>query len=74
MEVFETLPIVPLRDVVVKAVAGTALTNQNITFTDEAIQALIQRYTREAGFATSSGRSRRSVAGAQGGRRRQEFR
>jgi ATP-dependent Lon protease len=37
------------RFLVLKAVAGTGLTNQNITFTDEAIQTMIQRYTREAG-------------------------
>jgi len=32
-----------------KAVAGTGLTTQNVTFTDAAIQTMIQRYTREAG-------------------------
>src|SRR5215470_12599916 len=32
-----------------KAVEGAGLTKDNITFTDEAIQAVIQRYTREAG-------------------------
>jgi len=37
------------RFLVLKAVAGTGLTNQNITFTDAAIQTMIQRYTREAG-------------------------
>jgi ATP-dependent Lon protease len=37
------------RFLVLKAVAGTGLTNQNITFTDEAIRTMIQRYTREAG-------------------------
>src|SRR5713226_4097060 len=36
------------RFLVLKAVAGTGLTHQNITFTDEAIQTMIQRYTREA--------------------------
>src|SRR5262245_56138064 len=32
-----------------KAVEGAGLTKDNITFTDEAIQTIIQRYTREAG-------------------------
>jgi ATP-dependent Lon protease len=32
-----------------KAVEGAGLTKQNITFTDEAIQTVINRYTREAG-------------------------
>jgi ATP-dependent Lon protease len=32
-----------------KAVEGTGLTKENITFTDEAIQTVISRYTREAG-------------------------
>src|SRR5881394_1906873 len=32
-----------------KAVEGTGLTKENITFTDEAIQVVINRYTREAG-------------------------
>jgi ATP-dependent Lon protease len=32
-----------------KAVEATGLTDQNITFTEEAFQAIIQRYTREAG-------------------------
>ena len=32
-----------------KAVEGTGLTGKNITFTDDAIQTVIQRYTREAG-------------------------
>jgi ATP-dependent Lon protease len=32
-----------------KAVTGTGLTADNIVFEDEAIQAIIQRYTREAG-------------------------
>src|SRR5207342_1383520 len=32
-----------------KAIEGTGLTNTNITFLDEAFQAIIQRYTREAG-------------------------
>src|ERR687887_2132779 len=32
-----------------KAVEGTGLTKENISFTDEAIQTVIQRYTREAG-------------------------
>jgi ATP-dependent Lon protease len=32
-----------------KAVEGTGLTAGNVTFADEAIQAVIQRYTREAG-------------------------
>jgi ATP-dependent Lon protease len=32
-----------------KAVEGTGLTKDNITFTDEAIQTVINRYTREAG-------------------------
>jgi len=37
------------RFLVRKAVEGTGLTKDNVTFTDEAIQTLIQRYTREAG-------------------------
>jgi len=37
------------RFLVRKAVDGTGLTNENITFADEAIQTIIQRYTREAG-------------------------
>jgi ATP-dependent Lon protease len=37
------------RFLVAKAVEGSGLTDKNITFTDEAIQAIIQRYTREAG-------------------------
>src|SRR4026209_2802657 len=32
-----------------KAVEGTGLTRENISFTDEAIQTVINRYTREAG-------------------------
>src|SRR5438046_10020003 len=32
-----------------KAIEGTGLTKDNITFTDEAIQVVINRYTREAG-------------------------
>jgi ATP-dependent Lon protease len=32
-----------------KAVEGAGLTSANVTFTDEALQAIIQRYTREAG-------------------------
>jgi ATP-dependent Lon protease len=32
-----------------KAVEGTGLTTANVTFTDDAMQAIIQRYTREAG-------------------------
>jgi ATP-dependent Lon protease len=32
-----------------KAVEGSGLSEKNIAFTDEAIQAIIQRYTREAG-------------------------
>jgi ATP-dependent Lon protease len=32
-----------------KAVEGTGLTEKNITFADEAVQVVIQRYTREAG-------------------------
>ena len=32
-----------------KAVEGAGLTKDNITFTDEALQTIIQRYTREAG-------------------------
>jgi ATP-dependent Lon protease len=32
-----------------KAIEATGLTDQNITFTDDAFQAIIQRYTREAG-------------------------
>jgi ATP-dependent Lon protease len=32
-----------------KAIEGAGLTNANITFLDEAFQAIIQRYTREAG-------------------------
>jgi len=32
-----------------KAIEGAGLTKDNITFTDEAVQAIIQRYTREAG-------------------------
>jgi ATP-dependent Lon protease len=32
-----------------KAVEGTGLTKENITFLDEAFQTIIQRYTREAG-------------------------
>jgi ATP-dependent Lon protease len=37
------------RFLVNKAVEGSGLTEKNITFTDEAIQVIIQRYTREAG-------------------------
>jgi ATP-dependent Lon protease len=32
-----------------KAIEGAGLTKDNITFSDEAVQAVIQRYTREAG-------------------------
>src|SRR5262249_29825591 len=32
-----------------KAIEGTGLTKDNISFIDESIQAVIQRYTREAG-------------------------
>ena len=32
-----------------KAVAGTGLTSKNITISDDALQTIIQRYTREAG-------------------------
>ena len=32
-----------------KAIPGTGLTSKNITFADEAVQTIIQRYTREAG-------------------------
>jgi ATP-dependent Lon protease len=32
-----------------KAIEGAGLTGENVTFTDEAIQTIIQRYTREAG-------------------------
>ena len=37
------------RFLVPKAVEGAGLTDKNITFTDEALQTVIQRYTREAG-------------------------
>ncbi len=37
------------RFLVPKAVEATGLTSANITFTDDALQAVIQRYTREAG-------------------------
>jgi ATP-dependent Lon protease len=37
------------RFLVVKAVEGAGLTSENIIFQDESIQAIIQRYTREAG-------------------------
>ena len=37
------------RFLVPKSVEGTGLTDKNITFTDEAIQTVINRYTREAG-------------------------
>ena len=37
------------RFLVPKSVEGTGLTEKNITFTDEALQSIIQRYTREAG-------------------------
>ncbi|MBI4476983.1 MAG: endopeptidase La, partial [Acidobacteria bacterium] len=37
------------RFLVRKSVEGTGLTASNITFTDDAIQTIIQRYTREAG-------------------------
>ena len=37
------------RFLVPKAVEATGLTDDNITFTDDALQAVIQRYTREAG-------------------------
>jgi ATP-dependent Lon protease len=37
------------RFLVPKSVEGTGLTEKNITFTDEAIQTVINRYTREAG-------------------------
>ena len=37
------------RFLVPKAVEGNGLTDKNITFDDDALQAIIQRYTREAG-------------------------
>jgi ATP-dependent Lon protease len=37
------------RFLVLKAVEATGLTDKNLTFTDDALQAVIQRYTREAG-------------------------
>jgi len=37
------------RFLIPKAVQGTGLTKANISFTDDAIQTIIQRYTREAG-------------------------
>src|SRR6186997_2265249 len=37
------------RFLVPKSVEGTGLTEKNITFADEAVQTIIQRYTREAG-------------------------
>ena len=37
------------RFLVPKSVEGTGLTPDNITFTDDALQTIIQRYTREAG-------------------------
>src|SRR5512143_2532114 len=37
------------RFLVLKSVEGTGLTAENITFTDDAISTVIQRYTREAG-------------------------
>src|SRR5512139_2761117 len=37
------------RFLVKKALEGTGLTRTNLTFTDEGIQTIIQRYTREAG-------------------------
>ena len=37
------------RFLVPKALQGTGLTSANITFTDDGIQTIIQRYTREAG-------------------------
>ncbi len=37
------------RFLVSKAVEGSGLSEKNITFTEEALQAVIQRYTREAG-------------------------
>jgi ATP-dependent Lon protease len=37
------------RFLVPKSVQGTGLTKANVTFTDDAIQTIIQRYTREAG-------------------------
>jgi ATP-dependent Lon protease len=37
------------RFLVIKALTGTGLTTENITFTDDALQTIIQRYTREAG-------------------------
>jgi len=37
------------RFLVPKSVEGTGLTDKNITFIDEALQTIIQRYTREAG-------------------------
>jgi ATP-dependent Lon protease len=37
------------RFLIPKAVEGVGLTRTNITFTDDAIQTIIQRYTREAG-------------------------
>ncbi len=37
------------RFLVPKSVEGTGLTKENVTFTDDALQTIIQRYTREAG-------------------------
>jgi ATP-dependent Lon protease len=37
------------RFLVTKSVEGTGLTDKNITFADEALETIIQRYTREAG-------------------------
>jgi ATP-dependent Lon protease len=37
------------RFLVTKAVEGTGLATENVTFTEEALQTIIQRYTREAG-------------------------
>ncbi len=37
------------RFLVLKSVEGSGLTDKNITFTDEAVQTIINRYTREAG-------------------------
>src|SRR5215216_3957153 len=37
------------RFLVTKAVEGTRLATENVTFTEEALQTIIQRYTREAG-------------------------
>src|SRR5207248_3186110 len=57
-----------------KAVEGTGLTKDKITFTDEAIQTVINRYTREAGVRNLERaidvRAARRSAGQQHARRR----